>query len=293
MLTKVNKLSDKALLVKLTLRRAALTKRDNVLTQTLQAQENDRGLTVLTRLFKDKHSPINAIMAKYGEVYAYHKQHTLPYIDAGPRILPSSMYFEYAQEMKQRIAAVESMLNAYMPDYDQLVRDDVINRNSGSAHGRGSIDEYPSAEDFRAAMSAEMRFQPMPDTRHFLFDISDEDMDAFERAEHEAVATANADTINRMLKPLQALALRLNEYQGNKGERFHNSVVENLVDGCKLARKLAINPTPELLNEITQLESMAQGYLDDVEIIKGSANARDEAKRRLAEVAAKMSAFTA
>jgi hypothetical protein len=286
------KLSDKVVLVKLTLRRAALTKRDAVLTANLQAQEKDNSLTVLTKLFKDKDSAINQIMSKYGEVYQYHKKHTLPYVDAGPRILPNDMYMEYTQEMKHRIAQVDNLLDTYMPMYDQLVLDDVMYRNSGHAAGRANVSEYPNAEDFRLSMSAELRFQPMPDASHFLFDLSDEDVASFKRAEEEAAQAANADTVQRMLKPIQALVTKLGEYQGLKGERFHNSLVENVIDGCTLARKLAINPTPELLADITELEEAAQGYLKDVEMIKGSANKRVEAKKKLQDVASKMAMFS-
>jgi hypothetical protein len=286
------KLSDKVVLVKLTIRRAALTKRDAVLTANLQAQEKDNSLTVLTKLFKDKDSAINQIMSKYGEVYQYHKKHTLPYMDAGPRILPNDMYMEYTQEMKHRIAQVDNLLDTYMPMYDQLVLDDVMYRNSGHAAGRANVSEYPNAEDFRLSMSAELRFQPMPDASHFLFDLSEDDVASFKRAEEEAAQAANADTVQRMLKPIQALVTKLGEYQGLKGERFHNSLVENVIDGCTLARKLAINPTPELLADIAELEDAVQGYLKDVEMIKGSANKRVEAKKKLQDVASKMAMFS-
>jgi len=284
------KLSDKAVLVKLTIRRAALTKRDHGLTATLQRQENDTSLTVLTKLFKNKDSAINQIMAKYGEVYAYHKKHTLPYVDAGPRILPNDMYMEYTQNMKHRIAEVDKLLSTYMPMYDQLVADDVMYRNSGHAAGRAHASEYPTAEQFGLSMSAELRFQPMADASHFLFDLSADDLAAFKRAEDEATAAVNTDTIQRMLKPIASLVAKLAEYQGAKGERFHNSLIDNVM-GCKLARKLAINPSTELIDEIAALEDTAQGYLADVEMIKGSPNKRNEAKRKLEEVAARMGAF--
>jgi ribosomal protein S8 len=286
------KLSDKVVLVKLTIRRAALTKRDAYLSDKIQRQEGDTSLTVLTKLFRNKDSAINQIMSSYGEFYQYHKKNTLPYMDAGPRILPNDLYMEYTQEMKHRIAKVDNLLDTYMPMYDQLVQDDVMYRNSGHAAGRANASEYPTAEDFRQSMSAELRFQPMPDASHFLFDLSDEDVASFKRAEEEAAQAANADTVQRMLKPIQALVTKLGEYQGLKGERFHNSLVENVIDGCTLARKLAINPTPELLADIAELEDAVQGYLKDVEMIKGSAHKRDEAKKKLQDVASKMAMFS-
>lgn len=289
MLQRVSKLADKALLVKLTMRRAALTKCDAALTAKVRAQEGDASVTVLTKLFADKGSPIYKIMQAYNNCYAYHKANTLPYIDAGPRILPNARYFEYTQEMKHLIAVVDKMLDTYMPDYDQLVLDDIAYRSQGVKQVDAS--QYPTADNFKQAMSIDLRFQPMPDSRHFLFDLNDDDLQACEEAEAEALARANADTVARMLKPLDALVKRLGEYQGQKGERFHNSIVENVIEGCKLARNLAISPSQELLDHINELESAAKGYLDHVEIIKGSANARADAKAKLEAVAAKMAMF--
>jgi hypothetical protein len=201
------------------------------------------------------------------------------------------MYMEYTQDMKHRIAEVDKLLSTYMPMYDQLVADDVMYRNSGHAAGRAHASEYPTAEQFGLSMSAELRFQPMADASHFLFDLSADDLAAFKRAEDEATAAVNTDTIQRMLKPIASLVAKLAEYQGAKGERFHNSLIDNVIEGCKLARKLAINPSTELIDEIAALEDAAQGYLADVEMIKGSPNKRNEAKRKLEEVAARMGAF--
>jgi hypothetical protein len=285
------KLSDKVVLVKLTQRRAPLTKRDKALTNQLQTQYNDNSLTAIYKLFRDANSPINKLMKKHNEVYAYHKHNTIPHIDAGPRMLPSTLYFEYAQEMKQRIAVVEKMADQCFQDYDQIVQDDITFRNSGFASGRANRDEYPTADQFRNAVGSDLRFTPMPDKRHFLFDLSEEDLAEFDRAEAELASMAREDTINRMLKPLSDLTRRLGEYQGNKGERFHNSLMENVLEGCATARKLSIDPSPELLNEINNLETLASTYLSNAEIIKGSANARAEARRRLDESTEKLSAY--
>jgi hypothetical protein len=285
------KLADKVILVKLTMRRASLTKRDAYLSDKIQRQEGDTSLTVLTKLFKSKDNPIAQIMSKYTDVYAYHKKHTLPYVDAGPRILPNDLYFEYTQETKHRIAMMDNLKRNYMPHYDQLVLEDVAYRNSGHAAGRACVGDYPTASQFDQSMSIDIKFQPMPDSRHFLFDLSEDDLKSFQQSEHEAAEAMNMDTIARMLKPLSALTQRLQEYQGQKGERFHNSLVENVIEGCDIALKLAINPTQELIDEINILKATATGCLNTVEVIKGSANARHDAKAKLEAVAARMAAF--
>jgi hypothetical protein len=254
----------------------------------VQRQEGDASLTVLTKLFRNRDSAINQILSKYNEIYAYHKKTTLPYVDAGPRLLPNELYFDYTQEMRKRIADVDSLLDTYMPMYDDLVSDDVMYRNAGHMAGRANASEYPTAEQFRQATSVEMRFQPMPDARHFLFDLSEEDEATFKRAEDEALAAANADMVGRMLKPLGALVTRLSEYQGQKNERFHNSLIENVIEGCDTALKLAITPTQELRDTVAFIKDQAQKMLSTVEVVKGSAIARANAKHELELVAKRL-----
>lgn len=285
------KLSDRALLVKLTIRRARLTRKDEQVTHSIQQQYGDNSLSAFTKLFRNPTSPVYHIMRAVNEVYGYHKDHTLPYVDAGPRILPSANYFEYTQEMRGKIAHVEAMLAQWMPHYDQLVKDDILHRNGGTYHGRATVSDYPSADEFAARMSFDLRFQPMPDKKHFLFDLSDEDEQAFNRAMDDAMKLARNDTVARMLEPLQHLVARLDEYKGEKGQRFHTSTIENVIEGCRMARRLAIDPPQDFIDQINELERLCAGYVFGIETIKESQATRDGARARLAAIADKMSMF--
>lgn len=291
MLTKVTTLSSKCTLVKLTIRRPRMVVPERGITAAVQQQFNDTSLAVSSKIFRQKGSPIHRIMTATNEAYAYHKERTLPYVDAGPRMLPNTNYFEYTQEMRHKIAVVDKLLATYMPMYDQLVRDDILFRNGGQSSGRAHVDDYPTATSFQASMSLDLRFQPMPDSRHFLFDLSDDDLKGFEAAEAELEQLAVAETVQRMLKPLVALVARLDEYQGQKGERWHNSIVENVLDGIAQARRIAVNATPELIAEMDSLEALTKRYLGAVEIIKASPSARASARAQLDAASQKLSAY--
>lgn len=286
-----NKLSDKCMLVKLTIRRATLTKRDDTVTNAIQAQYNDASLTAITKLFRDKRSPIYRIMAAVGEVYTYHKDNTLPYVDAGPRLLSNANYFEYTTEMRSKIAHVDAMLKQWMPHYDMLVRDDILYRNGGQATGRATVDDYPTATDFESRMQFDLRFQPMPDAKHFLFDLSDDDEAAFNSAMDEAASLARNETINRMLEPLKHLVDKLNVPIKETGSVFRDSAIQNVVEGCRMARKLAIDAPADLIAEISNLEKLATTYAFSPDALRESPTSRETAAKRLAEIQTRMGAF--
>lgn len=286
-----SKLSDKALKVKLTIRRVALTKRDDSLTSTLQAQQNDTGLTVLTKLFRDKTSPIYTIMQAVNAVYTYHIENTLPYEDKGPRLLPSAHSMEYCAGMQHLMGVVDSLVKAAMPNYDALVLADVAYRNQGRAAGTASAADYPSAAEFESKVKFELKFSPLPDEDHPLFDLSEQDRQGFRDQIAETAAAARTDTIRRMLEPLGHLVAKLNAPIGDKDSVFRDSAIQNVVEGCRMARKLMLEPDAALVSEIVELERLVSGYAFGVSQLRESPDTRADAAARLAEASRKMADY--
>jgi hypothetical protein len=237
---KVNTLADKAMLVKLTMRRANLTRRDTVAESLIQQQLDDASLVVNSKLFRDKLNPINKIMSKASEVYTYHKQHTLAYIDKGPRLLPNTQYFDYSTAMRERIAQVDRLMSEHMPRYNDYVALDIKYR-SQLATTRAKAEDYPTAAEFQSRMGFDLRFTPLPEARHFLFDISEEDLDEFNATMTQVAGSARAEVIKRMLEPLHHLIEKLNKPIGTEGAIFRDSAVENVVEGLEMAKKLNVN----------------------------------------------------
>jgi len=167
----ITSLAEKAMLVKLTMRRANLTKRDQMAEAVIQAQLDDTSLIVNSKLFRDKNNPVNKIMTAASEVYTYHKLNTLPWAHKGPRVLPNAQYMDYTREMRGRINHVDAMIQNHLPNYDKYVQLDIAYR-SKSPTARAKVEDYPTAEQFEAKMGFDLRFMPMPDQRHFLFDLS-------------------------------------------------------------------------------------------------------------------------
>ena len=287
---KVTTLADKAMLVKLTMRRANLTRRDAEAEAVIQSTLDDASLTVNSKLFRDKHNPINQIMTAASETYTYHKKWTLPYIDKGPRILPNARYMDYTAEMRHRIAVVDKLLNECMPKYDDYVQLDIAFR-SRSPNSRAKVEDYPTATEFQSRMGFDLRFSPLPEARHFLFDIDDHDLTAFNDALHQAEKLARTDAIKRMLEPLQHLTDKLNKPIGTEGAIFRDSAVENIIEGIDIARKLCLDDSPEvkaLTNELTQ-EIAKYGTV--IHQLRESPIVRERAAAKLNDIANAMGAF--
>ena len=286
----LTQLNERAMLVKLTMRRANLTRRDTVAEALVQTQMDDQSLIVNSKLFRDKHNPINKIMGAVSEVYEWHKKNTLPYIDKGPRILPNNNYMDYTATMRHKIAVVDKLLQQHMPNWDTYVQQDIQFR-SHLPNSRAKAEDYPTAEQFRAKMGFDMRFMPLPDSKHFLFDISDEDIQGFEQSMSEALNVAKDDTIRRMLEPLGKLVSKLNTPIGSEGSIFRDSALENVVEGIEIARKLSIDASPELQGLIGQLSDEMGKFVQRKDWLRESPPMRKQAADKLDEIARQMGAF--
>jgi hypothetical protein len=288
---KVTSLSEKAMLVKLTTRRANLTKRDLVAEAIIQSQMDDASLVVNSKLFRDKDNPINSILSALNDVYTYHKTHTLPYIDKGPRILPNLMYMEYTQAIRQKISVVDNLLTRYMPDYDRYVQLDIQYRSANTNQSRAKVEDYPTVDEFRAKTGIELRFQPLPDKKHFLFDLSDADVANFSQAMLDAERTAKHDVIGRMLKPLTHLVEKLNKPIGADGAVFRDSAVQNVVEGIETAKKLMVDDDPSIRSVIDELNQAVSKFAGNEDWLRESPVVREQAAKKLDEIARQMGVF--
>ena len=286
---RVAKLSDKALEAKLVIRRTTLVKRDRAMTNKLR--QDDASATAFTKLFRKEQTPVWKLMKAVADVYTYHCDNTERCGDK--RLVRSANIFEYTTGLRDVINVVETHKSHVMPQYDQLVDDDIAYRNYGKTNGHATLADYPSAKQFAERISFDFRLIPLPNEDHPLFDMDDEDKAAVRSQFAEMLADTNNATIERMLKPLEYLTNRLETFTGQKGERFHTSVLENVLEGCKLARKLAIDASPALLAEIADIERVVQGYVFNVDGLKTDEAVRAAAKTKLEAASKKLADYFA
>lgn len=286
----ITTLAEKAMLVKLTMRKANLTKRDQVAESIIQSQLDDTSLIVNSKLFRDKANPINKIMTASSEVYTEHKKRTLSWADKGPRVLPNAQYMEYTQIMRSKINHVDAMIQKHIPNYDTYVQLDIAYR-SKSPSSRAKVEDYPTAEQFESKMGFDLKFMPMPDKRHFLFDLSSEDEQAFETLMADTQIAVRNETIEKMLQPLGKLVDKLNTPIGVEGAIFRDSAVENIIEGIDIARKLTMDESPEIKQLTDELNKEISKYADNMEWLRESPVVREQAASKLSDIAKQMGAF--
>jgi hypothetical protein len=197
---------------------------------------------------------------------------------------------DYTAEMRQRIQAVDDMLDKYMPDYDNYVQLDIKARALGNV-GSAKVEDYPTADEFRSKMGFDLRFTPLPDAKHFLFDISDADMAEFNASMEQVAQGARAEVIKGMLEPLQHLVEKLNKPIGTEGAIFRDTAVENVVEGLRRAKALNVNSDPDVDAMADTLMQAIDIYNFNKDSLRESPAVREQAAVKLDAIAKKMAAY--
>lgn len=292
----ITALNEKAMLVKLTVKKMTTTKRDANAEQFLQSETGDEAFTAFKTLFKSKDNPVNRALADVSAVYTLHKKLTLPYVDKGPRILVNDQYESYTKSMRDEFNHVDKVVDECVFNWDAYVQQDIDYRvRVAKASGRPApiitAAEYPTAQEFKERTRFILRFFPLPEKAHFLFDISEEDKQAFEDAMNDAAKLAKADAVNRMLTPLTHLVSKLTKPIGAEGAIFRDSAIENVIEGLEEARKLIIDPTPEVKQTLDELDAYISKFATNSDVLRESPVVRMQAQAKLKEVEDKMAFF--
>jgi len=263
-------LCEKALLVKLTSHKPTLFKRQDAQTEQLQQLADDKAAAAYVKLFKFR-TPVHEALSLHRDVVRLHHRMTLPYEDRGPRLLPNAQYLAYTQAMRTAMDRVAEWFDAHRTHYATYVGADCAARG-----WRVQPDQYPTIEQFEAALSHELEFTPMPQLTHFLFDLSPEDRAAFAARQDSVAAAAATDALNRVRKPLDALLAKLQTYGGQPGQRFHGTLLTNVADGLDDCERLLLQDLPpEVAEQFSTLRVAISTLTTNLDLVRENATARD------------------
>jgi hypothetical protein len=130
---------------------------------------------------------------------------------------------------------------------------------------------------------------PLPSQEHFLFDISAEDKANFQAMLEEQFKAAHTDAVERVTKPLEKLLEKLNKYTGASEERFHTSLVTNVIEGAIKTKDLTFDPPSDYLDKVDELQDFANRI--SVDSIKENPTYRESVKDELQKIADAMAMF--
>lgn len=214
----------------------------------------------------------------------YHNRVTLPWADRGGRILPTSLFMEYKQQMNVKQAHFNTLTQRLLDNYDAL-------KDSSKAY-MGALyneEDYPSIDEVTSKFGFRLVFSPLAEAGDFRLDVPQQDLEEM-KAQYESDFTNRlSDAMRKPWDDLHTMLVAMSEKLSSAGEdekkRWHDTFVTNATQMCTLLTSLNVTNDPKLEAARRELEIAMVGA--DIETIKEDSLVRSDMKTKIDSILSK------
>jgi hypothetical protein len=216
----------------------------------------------------------------------YHNQQTLSWSDKGARLLPTSLFMDYKQNMNTIERNMNVMIQDFYASYADLIE--------LAQHHMGDLfnpNDYPDLEQLRDKFGFRLVFSPLPESGDFRLDIPSAEMaelsTKYESAFGDRLKDAMREPWEKLHKTLEHISEKLTEVEVVEGvevpaKRYHDTLITNAQELCGLLTHLNITKDPKLEEARRSLELTMLGV--DIDDIKEHATVRNSVKSKVDDI---------
>lgn len=259
--------------------------RDKDAEALVKSTMGDEGQIVSRETFTDKGNLVYQYQAVGNEMYCYHVKSTLPFGDNGDRLLPNAAYFDYTTEMQNFISKTDHLKAQILAQWPVLVHTDMNVRNARlTAQGKpptAKVEDYPTLQQMESRLYVNWYPEPVMTSGDFRFALPPDMLAKVDEQICALVADAGRELYVRMLKPVSAFIGKLNTFTGDKGQRWHDSFIDNLNGLSKELPKLNVNDDPVVTSLLQQIDAIVKPYAFQPDALKEDEFARSQVKAKL------------
>lgn len=227
---------------------------------------------------------LEAISKYASQMRQWHSQQTLPWSDAGTRLVPTVRLFDYKAELAIREREFEHLINEFLIAYDTLVQ--------GAQFRLGSLfnaDEYPPRDVVASKFGMRYVFSPLPTSGDFRVDIGNEGLEElkqqFDTQQDRYIQQAMLDVWLRVKDVAERLSNQLRvDDSGGKG-KLYQSTLDGALDLCEMLRSMNLTNDPELDQVRKNLQMTLQGV--DLKELKKDEQVRLSVKSEIDDLISK------
>lgn len=262
--TQAPSISSSAMLVEINRRRWNGYAQNKEATENLKAQYNaGRKSARVNQTLLIKEPLFDQVNTLYGCLSTTLYHCTMPWLDRGPRLLTTPMFFEFNKQVTAIINEIENVaLPAFFAEYPNM-----INR-AGSSDRLGALfvpEHYPDVETLKSNYSITLKYAPVPDAGDFRVDVGQEALSmlrsSYEEYYQTQLKSAYADVWQRTYEALTNMSKRL---EGEKKQgRFCESLVTNIEDMIELLDKFNITGDETMRRAKARIEQTMRGVTID------------------------------
>lgn len=253
---------------------------------TASHQVSDNAARINKSLLPDESGAHKALVASHSAARLEHYRLTLPWSDAGSRILLASNYEKYTEAMRPLRMAFDTASKTFIGEYPHLYE-----VSKGSLKTLWKEEDYPTVSEIPNKFSFSIKVLPLPQAGDFRVNLGAGDVEAIQDQIREdtkvSITLAMRDPYERLLKVVKAMAIKLHDRKG----KFHDSLITNIEDLVGLLP--ALNLTNDL--ELTKMGERISGNLmaHEPETLRINKKARKQTAEQADQIYNDLAAFMA
>lgn len=268
-------LSEKALLVRLSVKYPSFSKTDKGVSLEVADQKNanQRAVKVIKTLIDTTHPAYRAVKTARGALYNVFAAETAPWSEDGWYIIKAKGYDRFTEVMREKTDAFDIAVTDFLKVYPELV--DQAPLRLGDLF---DADVFPSVEACAELFHSDVEVRPVPEAGDFRVAMSAEDKEKIvtqmQRKNDERVTQVTGECFDRAYSAISNMVERLEAFDPDKkGAKLYDSLVGNVRDIADLLPSLNVGDDP-------RLEQLAKDIGLRLTETDASALKKDEGKRQ-------------
>ena len=231
-----------------------------------------------------EHAPSYKEVVSIGNrIRRFHYYHSLKYEQLGVRLLPTTIYMDFADQMRKMKDEFDLAVSVFLTDYLNLKEQARLELN-----GLFNESDYPTLASMSEKFGVKLAVQPFPDASQFGVDLPADVLTDL-RSEIDqhvlaSISTANNDLVGRLYEAVSKLADKL--YGATDVRMGVSNQVREL---CELLPKLNFTNDPKLNHILEQAKTHLAVHTGAD--LKESRVLRSQVAAKASEIEALMAAF--
>ena len=255
----VPSISSASMLVELSIGTWTGRKLDKRASENVTSQNNAaKGVANVNKKLLGDCAELDAVQKFVANSRNIHYSSTAPWSDTGLRILPTSRYFKYHEQMTGLQAEFHALVEKFLTAYDWE-----ISQAQAKLGDLFNPDEYPSADKLRHKFRFNLNYIPLPDSNDWRVDMEQEALSVL-RSHYETfysnqLSTALNDVWTRTHKALSAMSEKLDYTDDQTKKIFRDSLVGNVLEVVDLLDDFNLTQDPQMTALKDRLEDALRG----------------------------------
>jgi hypothetical protein len=257
-------------------------KLDKKASQDVTSQNNaDKGVANVHKKLLGDCAELDAVQKFTANARNTHYACTMPWSDTGLRLLPTTQYFKYTQEMSALQNEYQRLVQVFLDAYSWEIQNSQLKLGA-----LFNSDEYPTADSLTSKFRFKMNYMPLPDVGDWRVSIGGETEQAL-RSQYEGyyatqLQAAMGDVWKRAHEALTKMSDRLDYADDMTKKVFRDSLVTNVHDMIELLGACNVTNDPVMSAAQRDLDEAMRGITPDA--LREDPYLRAETRRKVNEV---------